>query len=279
MLKQRVITAFVLLCIFLPALFAQATWPFLALILVMTTLAAWEWARMNPMPFLKAPVFALMTLGLCVLDWRFACLDALSGLGGGVLLCVWAVFFAMVFKRGIEGWLAVAVPLRNAMGLIMLLGAWVSFGQAKALGTHFLMSVLALVWTADIGAYFVGRAWGQRKLAPILSPGKSQEGAFGGLVLVFLLGFLWMHVESLLRPDSMSIYAVLWQKGALYFVLGLMLLVACSVVGDLFESLLKRAIGFKDSSQLLPGHGGVLDRIDALLPTVPLAVGLVHWVS
>ena len=279
MLKQRIITALVLLIIFLPALFAQDPWPFLALVLVMTTLAAWEWARMNPLYFLKAPVFALLTFGLCLLDWRYGWLAQLTVIAWVPLFCVWAVFFALVFKRGVEGWRAVSLLARNGMGLIILLGAWASFGQAKALGTHFLMSVLALVWTADIGAYFVGRAFGQRKLAPILSPGKSQEGAFGGLVLVFLLGFLWMHVEALAQPDSRSIYAVLWQKGALYFVLGLMLLVACSVVGDLFESMLKRAIGFKDSSQLLPGHGGVLDRIDALLPTVPLAVGLVHWVA
>ncbi len=278
LLKQRVITALVLLLICLPALTTQSAWPFLALTWIMSTLAAWEWARMNTSTFLKPPLFALLTLALCALDGFFAWSGFHAEFQALGLILVWLVFFAMVLKWGIEGWSAVSGGWRQLMGLIMLLGAWASFNAAKVEGTHFLISVLVLVWTADIGAYFVGKAFGKTKLAPIVSPGKSREGALGGLVLVLLLGLIWAQIESLSSPESQSIYAFLWHKGPVHFVLGLSALVACSVLGDLFESLVKRSAGFKDSSQLLPGHGGVLDRIDALLPTVPLALLLVHGV-
>jgi len=279
LLKQRVITAVMLLTLYLPALFAQSDVPFLFLTLLMTTLAAWEWARMNPFALSKAYPYAVLVLGLCALDWMFAW--SARALEPGVVLLglVWLVFFAMVLRWGIQGWQGLGLGLRALMGLVMLLGAWVSFGSAKALGTHFLMSVLVLVWTADIGAYFVGKSMGKTKLAPLLSPGKSCEGALGGMILVFVLGLVWLQMEEVLKPETLSIYKLLWQHGWVYFVLGLVALVGCSVLGDLFESMVKRAIGFKDSSQLLPGHGGVLDRIDALLPTVPLAVLLAHWVS
>ena len=279
MLKQRVITALVLLLICLPALFAQSVWPFMVVTLVMSTLGAWEWARMNSGTFMKAPIFGLLTLLLCLLDWSLPAYSEVEAFPVLLLLLVWVVFFAMVLKWGIEGWSACPAYLRQLLGLVMLLGAWSSFSMSKALGTHFLMSVLVLVWTADIGAYFVGKAFGRHKLAPVLSPGKSREGALGGWILVLFLGGVWSSVEPLLGPASSSIYRLLWDKGPAYFVLGLSALVACSVLGDLFESLVKRSAGFKDSSQLLPGHGGILDRIDALLPTVPLALGLAHWVS
>jgi len=279
LLKQRVITAVVLLIIYLPALFAQSDWPFLFLTLLMTTLAAWEWVRMNPSSLSKPYPYAALVLSLCALDWMFSWLSSVSRSGVFMLGLVWLVFFAMVLKWGIEAWQGLWLGLRAWMGLVMLLGAWVSFGTAKALGAHFLLSVLVLVWTADIGAYFVGKSMGRTKLAPLLSPGKSREGALGGMVLVFVLGLVWLQMEEIFQSETMSIYMLLWQRGWVYFVLGLVALVVCSVLGDLFESLVKRAIGFKDSSQLLPGHGGVLDRIDALLPTVPLAVFLAHWVS
>ena len=279
MLKQRVITALVLLLICLPALFAQSIWPFMLLSLLMSTLGAWEWARMNKGPGFTAPIFGLMTLILCVLEWAWSPTPEIQNIRSVLLVLVWGVFFSMVLKWGIEGWRACPVSIRQLMGLVMMLGAWTSFSLAKALGTHFLVSVLVLVWTADVGAYFVGKALGRKKLAPILSPGKSLEGAVGGWVLVLMLGFLWVHLESPFSPESSSIFTLLWTKGPVYFVGGLTSLVVCSVLGDLFESLVKRSAGFKDSSQLLPGHGGVLDRIDALLPTVPLALCWAHWVS
>src|SRR5450830_1258717 len=138
----------------------------------------------------------------------------------------------------------------------------------------YLLSVMALVWVADIGAYFSGKAFGKHKLAPSISPGKSWEGAFGGWLAVLLIAG-----GSALVPQLQDTFAaqLLMRKGWLIAALLLSLVSAASVVGDLFESMLKRRAGMKDSSNLLPGHGGVLDRIDALIPVLPLAVLLDLW--
>ena len=133
------------------------------------------------------------------------------------------------------------------------------------------------VWAADIAAYFGGRAFGKRKLAPSISPGKSWEGVWSGMLGVLLLAAFWLLVVDRQLPvDSRSLYAQLIQHlGYVTAALALLFLSMMSVVGDLFESLVKRSAGAKDSSGLLPGHGGVLDRIDALLPVMPIALALV----
>jgi phosphatidate cytidylyltransferase len=133
---------------------------------------------------------------------------------------------------------------------------------------------MALVWVADIGAYFFGKAFGKNKLAPIISPGKSWEGALGGWVAVMAAGVLCVSVNGLHDTVPTQIYAKLGWLGLLAV---LTLICAASVVGDLFESLLKRRAQIKDSSNLLPGHGGVFDRIDALIPVLPLIAVLNFW--
>ncbi len=138
----------------------------------------------------------------------------------------------------------------------------------RELGIGVLLSVAVLVWAADIGAYFVGKAIGRRKLAPTISPGKSWEGAIGGWLVVLLIA-LGLAATQAFSPTWFSGMAD--HNGLAVVALLSTLLVVASVVGDLFESLLKRQVGMKDSSRLLPGHGGVLDRIDALLPVFPLA--------
>ena len=146
----------------------------------------------------------------------------------------------------------------------------------RSMGVNFLLSVLALVWMADIAAYFAGHAFGKRKLAIHISPGKSWEGVWGGMAGVLLMAFIWSWSDTQWQPDSLSLYTRLAQQGWPYMVLAVVFLAAMSVVGDLVESLVKRSAGMKDSSHLLPGHGGVLDRVDALLPTLPLALMLVQ---
>jgi phosphatidate cytidylyltransferase len=142
------------------------------------------------------------------------------------------------------------------------------------LGLGFLLSVLTLVWMADISAYFGGKTFGRHKLAPTVSPGKSWEGVFSGMAGVLLLapGWLWIDAQEVFAQPSL--FSRLWAWGPVLAVLGGVFLVTMSVVGDLVESLVKRSAGMKDSSQLLPGHGGVLDRVDALLPVLPLAMML-----
>jgi phosphatidate cytidylyltransferase len=136
-------------------------------------------------------------------------------------------------------------------------------------GVPFVLSLLLLVWLADIGAYFSGKAFGKHKLAPAISPGKTWEGAIGGWLVVMIVAL----AAVVLHAFEPTLYSGLWAHwGALRALLALTLLVVFSVVGDLFESMMKRQAGVKDSSGLLPGHGGVLDRIDALLPVLPLAM-------
>jgi phosphatidate cytidylyltransferase len=133
---------------------------------------------------------------------------------------------------------------------------------------------MAIVWVADIGAYFAGKSFGKRKLAPSISPGKSWEGAIGGWFAVIALS-----AASCMFPALHGTFAplVLEKWGWAGFIAVMTVIVAASIVGDLFESQLKRRAGMKDSSNLLPGHGGVLDRIDALIPTLPLAVLFGSW--
>ena len=139
-----------------------------------------------------------------------------------------------------------------------------------------------LVWAADVFAYFCGRAFGGRwiktKLAASISPGKSWEGVLGGMLGVLLVAVIWAEVDRHWSLPSLSFYSLLLAKGWSVALPALLFMSAMSVVGDLVESLVKRSAGMKDSSGLLPGHGGVLDRVDALLPTLPLAMMLLFWI-
>jgi phosphatidate cytidylyltransferase len=156
--------------------------------------------------------------------------------------------------------------------------AWVAVVQARMAGINFLLSILVLVWVADVFAYFAGRALGLKftrsKLAPSISPGKSWEGVWGGMAGVLVLALAWSWADRHFGAAVPSFYSLLLARGAWFLLLAVVFMAAMSVVGDLVESLVKRSVGVKDSSGLLPGHGGVLDRVDALLPTLPLAMML-----
>jgi phosphatidate cytidylyltransferase len=275
MLKQRVITAVILLVILLPALFAFSIWPFALLTLVLIGAAGWEWARLNGVDGPRALGFGLLVaagaLVMVVAGWVAAAPSALWM----VAVPLWVLGGAWVLRQGVSAWLRLPRGLRMWIGLMVLWLAWLAIASAKARGVNFLLSMLCLVWMADIAAYFGGKAFGRRKLAPAISPGKSWEGAFSGAVGVMFLAYAWMAFDRHVGADSASLYTSLHQAhGTLGLIAAVLFLTAWSVVGDLFESLIKRAAGAKDSSQLLPGHGGVLDRIDALLPVCPLALGL-----
>lgn len=278
MLRQRIITALVLLAILLPALFASASWPFALVTLVMIGAAGWEWGRLNGQGGAVAAALGLLLTALCgaalAAGWVSAAPRGLWWLAS----LAWVLGGAMVLRAGVQAWPRLSVSLRLVLGLVLLWAGWLALAQARSIGINFILSVLCLVWMADVAAYFGGRALGRRKLAPGISPGKSWEGVWSGQVGVLLLAFIWAAVEAGGGVDSRSLFGALFDRlGHVGGALALLALSGMSVVGDLIESLVKRAVGAKDSSGLLPGHGGVLDRVDALLPVFPLALAFVTW--
>lgn len=276
MLKQRVITALVLLAILLPALFYPSPVPFSIVVLVLMAAGAWEWARLNGCGMWSSLVLGGVCVVLCALTWWLGWLQrpltALWFVGGAL----WVLGSAAMLRAGVLGWPRVPAPLRLLGGLLVLWLAWVAAVQARQVGINFLMSALALVWMADIAAYFAGRAFGLRftknRLAASISPGKSWEGVWGGSVGVLMLALVWIAADARLQAPVASLFTHLVSPGGYWLLPAVLFMTAMSVTGDLVESLIKRAAGAKDSSGLLPGHGGVLDRIDALLPTLPLAM-------
>ncbi len=279
MLTQRIITALILLAILLPALFAQAPAPFIGLSLVLIAAAAWEWARLVGWGGAAALFSGALCAVLCALLWWSGAVErsvpllwlgaALVGVPGG----------AWLIQQGVPGWPRWPRFLRWLGGLAVLCTAWLAMAQARTMGINFLLSIFVLVWAADVFAYFVGRGLGGKftrvKLAPSISPGKSWEGVWGGMLGVLLVAGIWIWVDQNYAVGSPSLYTVLYERGWWMLLAGCVFLSAMSVLGDLVESLVKRSAGVKDSSGLLPGHGGVLDRVDALLPVLPLAMMLV----
>ena len=293
MLGQRIVTAVVLLALLVPAMLSSAGWPFPVLTMMLVAAAGWEWARLNGADSVVALGFGGLLLVACLVSAPLAVQGRVpAGIWVGVA-GVWILGGAWVLREGVEGWRRASRWLTWPVGMLVLWVAWMALTSARVQGLAFLLSVLCLVWVADIAAYFGGRAFGLRKLAPSISPGKSWEGVWSGMAGVLLLAWGWTALESpggaltgtstdLSSPVAeaamawgSSLFSQLYARfGLAWGGLLLVLLTGMSVVGDLFESLVKRAAGAKDSSRLLPGHGGVLDRIDALLPVFPLALAL-----
>jgi phosphatidate cytidylyltransferase len=281
-LKQRVITAVVLLALLLPALFAVNPWPFMGLTVVLIAAAAWEWGRLNGVGGFKAWLGALLCVLACALAQQLGWVSATPPLLWLIAGALWVLLGAWMIQRGVSGWSLWPRGVRWVCGLLLLALAWLALAQAHFKGVNFLLSVLVLVWAADVFAYFFGRALGGRffsfKLAPSISPGKSWEGVLGGVLGVFLVAIAWAQFDQSAASSPPSFFTLIQAKGWWVAAPALLFMSAMSVVGDLVESLVKRSAGMKDSSGLLPGHGGVLDRVDALLPTLPLAMMLVVWI-
>jgi phosphatidate cytidylyltransferase len=274
MLKQRVITALLLLAVLLPALFYPSPEPFCALALLLIAAGAWEWGRMNGYGQTVSLVLGLDCAGLCLASWALGWVDQPSPWVWRLAGAAWVLGGAALLRTGVAGWPAVPRMLRVLGGLVAIWLAWLALAQARTIGINFLLSVLLLVWVADIFAYFAGRAFGRRKLAPAISPGKSWEGVWGGMAGVLVLALAWIWADGATQAAVPSLYTRLLAHGWVLLLIAVLFMAAMSVVGDLVESLVKRSVGVKDSSGLLPGHGGVLDRVDALLPTLPLAMML-----
>lgn len=279
MLKQRIITAAVLLAILLLSLLAPSPWPFLILMAVMAGCALWEWLRLSlhaDAQGLAIPAGFTMGMALIVLGGRMLLAEP-DPATAQLLDLVNQVLVPLAALSWVTGAVAAVVRARtqgprhhvliSGFGVLAVLALWFSLAQFFILrGAWFLVSMMALIWIADSAAYFAGRVFGRRKLAPRISPGKTWEGALGGVIGVVL----WM-VFSAMWGNSFAA-ALVQRWGMVPMLLLAVFLAALSIVGDLFESLLKRRAGVKDSSQLLPGHGGVYDRIDALFPVAPVAL-------
>lgn len=284
MLKQRILTALVLLAILLPALFYRSApgvvpVPFACVMLVLIAAGGWEWGRLNGYSQGVALLFGAETFALCLLSWALGLLNQSLSIVWTVAGACWVLGGAALLRVGVPGWPRVPKAVRVVGGLLALWVAWLAAVQARMEGVNFLLSILLLVWMADICAYFAGRAFGlkftRNKLAPSISPGKSWEGVWGGVIGVVVLAVLWVWADASADASVSSLYTRLVDRAWWLLPIGVLFMVAMSVVGDLVESLVKRSAGAKDSSRLLPGHGGVLDRVDALLPALPIAMMLV----
>lgn len=278
MLGTRIITAIVLLAAVAAALWVDNPWPFLVLLSLACGCAFWEWLRLTA-PGGRAAAGAGVAMGLFTLTTAWLWLGAGSSMQAKLLS--YGIALRGVAPVAVLGWVLFAVPAvirgradappQNAgwslFAVPALYAAWVALAVLFLnFGALYVLSLMALVWVADIGAYFTGRSIGRRKLAPRVSPGKTWEGAIGGALLALAFTGFTAQWDGTFGHGL----AARWGLGAA--LAWTVLLAAMSVIGDLFESLLKRRAGRKDSSQLLPGHGGVYDRIDAVLPVAPIAL-------
>ncbi len=272
-LKQRVITAVVLLAVFLAAAAAGR----LALDMALAVLigaAAFEWLRLAQH---SAGTSLAIAVALSAALWL---VEVRGGWPRNGMLTVLAVasaawvLIAAIVLNGAQRGVRLAHSVSSLLAILLLVAAWLALMYLIGIGFLYLLSVLVLVWLADIAAYFTGRQWGRRKIAPAISPGKTWAGVGGALTVVLITAVLFARWA----PELPVFSTLLQQRVVLAAALAILAaLVALSVVGDLFESLLKRQVNVKDSGRLLPGHGGVLDRVDAMIAVLPAAALLDFW--
>ncbi|MBV1877588.1 MAG: phosphatidate cytidylyltransferase [Pseudomonadales bacterium] len=263
MLKQRIITAIFLVPLAIAGLFYIPLLGFSIFIAIILTIAAWEWANLAGYEGPQRYFYALVVAAL---------IAASSWVSAPVLLsaaCIWwclALVLVVRYPSLSSRWSSqIYVSL---IGLVCLVPGYTALLTLKQQSNadFLILLLLLLIWGADIGAYFIGRAFGDKKLMPNVSPGKSWAGFYGGLISACLIAtgmMTWFSETPLLSVTGGMI------------LLGCALVVIVSVLGDLTESMFKRNRGIKDSSNLLPGHGGILDRIDSLLSAGPVYALLV----
>lgn len=264
MLKTRIITAVILVAAFLPLLFMSSNMTWAVLMLALSLLAIYEWGQLVGL----SPITSVTYTLLC-------------GLLGGLMLQLmgkfgfhWLFYQSLfVFIVALIFW-ALIVPILLTkiiviksklfllvLGLLLIAPLWLALVSAKGADPWLLFALLATIWIADTAAYFSGKQFGKNKLAVSISPGKTWEGVYGALLAVTIFGSILLFSEAV---NSLLIFPLFW------------LVTLLGVVGDLFESLIKRQMNKKDSGHLLPGHGGILDRIDGLVPSLPIAVLMIY---
>ncbi|MEO6118029.1 MAG: phosphatidate cytidylyltransferase [Methylotenera sp.] len=267
MLKTRVNTAAMLIAGFLTAMFLASNMGWALLTLVVTLIAAWEWS--NLIKLNKSQMYSYVAIALVLSLTIFftsgitfaSSVPLYHDMFVFSLLSIVTLFWVLlapiwlITRKKINHQLVLAI-----LGLLLLLSTWVALVELRVISPWLLLSVIATVSIADSAAYFAGKKFGRHKLAPDISPGKTWEGVAGGLLAVTIYGSLLCYFLD---------YSI-------WFLVGFWLIVVLSIMGDLFESLLKRQAGIKDSSQLLPGHGGILDRMDGLIPSLALSLFYIY---
>jgi phosphatidate cytidylyltransferase len=260
MLKQRLITAVILIPLVIWGVYSLPANYLGGIFSAFVLLGAWEWSRLSEVSSFSMRILYVLIVALLI--WNLKVGD--SYFMGIMYIAAFWWLLAL-------GWLRVPDFARNTnlkvkmvkllAGMLVLLPtlmAIIYLHGSEQYGPSWLLYMMALAWVADSGAYFAGKRWGNHKLAPSISPGKTREGVYGSFVLIVPYALIGGYLLGLRDTD-------LW-----FFVVLSILLVPVSVLGDLFESLIKRHSGFKDSGVLLPGHGGVMDRIDSLTAVAPL---------
>ena len=264
MLKQRVMTALVLVPLMFWLVFWGSHMVFAVAVGAFLAIGSWEWARLSGIQRVVPQVgYAVLVSVLCYLLYPYLQSADYAYFMGGVVL-LWVLNISQVFRfRGVSEAAKKIHFWSVIVGFIVLPATWLSLVHLHQMNPTVLFLCLSLIWVADTGAYFSGRRWGKRKLAPRVSPGKSWEGVWGGLAAVCVVAFVasfWLFEPTLARVAFVALALI----GIVF-----------SVFGDLYESLMKRRFGIKDSSHILPGHGGVLDRTDSLTAAMPVfSVGL-----
>jgi phosphatidate cytidylyltransferase len=277
LLKQRIITALILAPLMIGGIFFLPIEEFAYFIGFIVTIAAWEWANLAgyTSPLVRIGYTTLVAGSVFVVGDLMASNPIVSSvvLAAGTVWWIVACLLVIQYPSRVAIWQA--RPVRAVLGLFVLIPMWVGFMTLKSQqhSSLIIVYVMLLIWGADTGAYFAGKAWGKAKLAPNVSPGKSWAGFWGGLTTTGLIAVIFsLCVNQWLRPMTLEDFSLL--------VIITFITSVVSVMGDLVESMMKRHRGIKDSSQLLPGHGGVLDRIDSMAAAVPVfafAMLLLGW--
>ena len=278
MLLTRVLTAVALLPVILAALFLASPGGWAAFALAIALLACWEWSRFCQFSDKGQAAYLAASGAIGAYVWLLALRYAPGNFAALALTSfILAAFFWLLAA---PAWLArLARPspsLRAVAGWLVVWPMWFALVVLRETSPWILLAIAALVWVADIAAYFAGKALGRHKLAPSISPGKTWEGVAGAMAGVVLYGIVLAWAT---HGRGTPLDAVFAAGNGVPAIAVMVLLAAMSVVGDLFESWMKRGVGLKDSSKLLPGHGGVLDRIDALTAALPLAALAMFFVE
>jgi phosphatidate cytidylyltransferase len=264
MLKKRIITALVLVAGFIPALFQSSNVYWALGMLLVTLLALNEWASMTGFSKTQRYGYSLVSalVGLLIVS-RMQGDDSHQFFYQSLFIFFVAALF---WSLAVPIWLAKQFKLsgmvaKGLLGWLLMLPLWLALICAKIVDPMLVLVLLATIWIADSAAYFAGKNFGKHKLAPTISPGKTWEGVAGALIGVTIFGAILHFGFDII---TWALFPALW------------IITGFGVIGDLFESMMKRQANIKDSGDLLPGHGGILDRIDGIIPSLPIAILMIY---